>query len=158
VEKMVINEFDKQVSNLFLNPGEADQDLQKFKGLLEDLCEDLKQLWHKKGFTDSLIHELIDDCLKFATRPLEEHDWDAMKADNLKTLIVLADTDKRFRNAMSWADRSRDLEIQLLLRKLEGDKRMFFINDSLEHLEGMAYRLLSWLNVRSSLVKAFEDR
>lgn len=155
---MVLNEFDKQVSSLFLNDNEASQDLEKFRDLLEDLCADLKQMWHKKGFTDSLIRELIDDCLEFATRPLEENEWDEMKADNLKTLFVLSDTDKRFRNVVSWADRSRDLETQLLLRKVEAEKRLFFVNDSIEHLEGMAYRLLSWLNVRNALVIAFESR
>ncbi|MGG3887809.1 hypothetical protein [Metabacillus fastidiosus] len=155
---MFVNEFDKQISSLFPNSGEADQELQKFKSLLEELCSDLKQVWHKKGFTDSLIRELIDDCLELATRSIEEHEWDEMKADNLNTLLVMGDTDKRFRNVMSRADRSRDLEIQLLLKKLEVEKRMFFINDSIEHLEGMAYRLLSWLNVRSALVNTFDDR
>lgn len=152
---MILNEFDKHFFELFRNLNDADQDLQKFKGLLEDVCGELKQVWHKKGLTDSLIRELIDDCLQFATRPLEEHEWDEMKADNLRTLFVLVDTDPRFRSIVSRADRSKDLDIQLLLKKLEDEKRMFFINDTLEHLEGMAYRLLCWLNARSTLINAF---
>jgi hypothetical protein len=157
--KMIVNELDKQLTDILSGSEEkASQTLEKFRALLEDLCEELKQVWHKKGFTDSLAQTLIDDCLNFATRPLEECEWDEMKADELKTLFLLADQSKELREAVGWADRSRNIEVRILFKKLESEKHMIFIHDSLEHLEGMAYRLLTWLNARSSLIHAYRNR
>ncbi|MGD6879933.1 hypothetical protein [Bacillus infantis] len=156
---MIANELDKQINDLLLDTeAKAGQTLERFRGLLENLCEELKQVWHKKGFTDSLAKNLINDCLNFATSPLGDCGWDEMKADELKTLFVLADQAKELREAVGWADRSRDVEARLLFKKLESEKHMIFINDSLEHLEGMAYRLLTWLNARSSLIQAYRNR
>jgi hypothetical protein len=155
---MVVNEFDRQMAAIILNQEGGEQDLQKYRDLLEALCEELKQVWHKKGLTDSLVSSLIDDCLCLVTRPLEEHEWDEMQADQMRALFCLADQARDTREAVSWADRSRDLGIRILLRKLESEKQMIFINDSIEHLEGMAYRLLTWLNARNTLIQAYRSR
>ncbi|MHB8125868.1 MAG: hypothetical protein ACYDEJ_09565 [Desulfitobacteriaceae bacterium] len=155
---MIVNELDKCIYDLLQNSEGAAGELQKFRALLEDLCEELKQVWQGNVFMDRIVAELIDNCLCYATSPLEEHEWDDMKADKLIVLFSSADQSRDLRDAVSWADRSRDVDILILLKKLEAEKRMIFINDSLENLDGMAYRTLAWLNARSSLIQAYQNR
>jgi hypothetical protein len=158
VVKMIVNKLDKSLSHIFLDQDGSEQDLQRFKDILEDLCEELKQLWHGKGSADSLVEELIDYCLYLVTRPLKQHEWDDIKVDHLKTLFSMAESIKEFRDSVSWAAYSKNPEIRILFNKQESEKQMFFLNDTLENLEGMAYRLLTWLNTRNSLIQAFRNR
>ncbi|MFY2157963.1 hypothetical protein ACOSZF_20350 [Cytobacillus firmus] len=158
---MIVNELDKQISDILFGPEEkagVSQTVEEIKALLEDLCEELKQLWGQKGFTDDLAKELIDDCLRLATRPLEEYDWDDLKSDHLITLFSMASSVKEFREAVSWADRSKDIEVRVFLRKVESEKHLFFINEEVEHLDGMAFSLLRWLNARNTLLHAYRNR
>jgi HPt (histidine-containing phosphotransfer) domain-containing protein len=155
---MIVNGLDKHIFDLLLNPEGSEQDLQKFKALLEDLCKELKQLWDERDSAKSLVEDVIDDCLLIIDRPLEQHEWDEMKADQLKMLLAMAEVAGGFRDAAGWAAYSRDLEIRILFSKHELEKQMFFLNESLENLEGMVYRLLKWLNARNSLIQAYRNR
>lgn len=155
---MLVNEFDRQIADITRYPQSGEQDLQHYRGLLESLCEELKQVWQGKGFTAEVARELIDDCLNYATAPLGENEWDESIAEQLGMLFAMADNSRDLRSAISWASRSRDTTVRLLYLKLEGEKHMIFLNDSLENIDGMAYRLLTWLNARNSLIQAHLNR
>lgn len=155
---MLVNEFDRQIADVTQYSRGGNQDIQKYRELLESLCEELKKVWQGKGFTAEIARELIDDCLNYATAPLGEYEWDEATAEQLGTLFAMADTSKEFRRAISWADRSRDTTTRLLYLKLEDEKHMIFMNESLENIDGMAYRLLTWLNARNSLIQAHLNR
>lgn len=132
--------------------------LDTFKRLLEDVGEELKDLWRGKGANAATMKGFMDYCLYLATRPLEEHeDWDEMAAEPLKELFDEADKAPAFRNVVDWADDSKDLETRMLLMKIENEKHWFFINLGLEHLDGVAYRLFTWLNARNSLIQAHRN-
>ncbi|WP_214730092.1 hypothetical protein [Exiguobacterium sp. s168] len=155
---MMVNEFDRQIADVTQCSQGSEQDILRYKGLLESLCEELKQLWQGKGFTVDIAKELIDDCLRYATAPIGECEWDDLAAEQLCALLSMADTSPELRRAVSWADRSRDTTVRLLHRKLEAEEDMFFVNEKLENLDGMAYRLLTWLNARNSLIQAHLNR
>jgi len=155
---MIVNKLDKHVSDILLNQGEGEQDLQKFKELLEDLCQELKELWSEKDLAKTLVEEAINDCLTIVTAPLEQYEWDEMKADQLKMLWSMADVAGGFREIAGKAAYSRNPEFRILFSKYEFEKHLFFLNESLENLDGMAYRLLTFLNARNTLIHAYRNR
>lgn len=157
---MGVNKFDKRISVILENPEgrPADDTIKMYDQLLGELSEEIKVLWKDKGIVTNLIDELIDDTLQIATRSLEESEWDDLLADRLITLFGLAEKDRVFRAAMKWADESRKIGIRVILRHVEGEKHLFFINEELENLEGMAYRLLKWINARHTLIQEFKNR
>lgn len=155
---MLVNEFDRQIADVTQYSRGGNQDIQKYRKLMESLCEELKQLWQGKGFTVEIAKGLIDDCLNYATAPLGDYEWDDLAAEQLCALLSMADMSPELRRAISWADRSRDMETIRIQRKLEAEKDMFFVNEKLENLDGMAYRLLTWLNARNSMIQAHLNR
>jgi hypothetical protein len=157
---MIVNKLDKRVSEIFSSAASASQTIEDLRALLEGLCEELKQLWDKKGKMENLlVKDLIENCLHLVTRPLEEsEDWDEYQAEPLILLWNMGATSTEFRNAVNWARSSRDPKIRILLVKVEREEQMFFLNESLEHLEGMAHSLLTWLNARNTLIHAYRNR
>jgi predicted nucleic acid-binding Zn-ribbon protein len=155
---MAVTKLDQELYSLFKNLKAGHGDLEKIKALLEALCKELKALWKEKKGMDDLVHELINDCALLATRPLEEYEWDEMKVDHLKTLFSMAESAKEFRYAVSWADRSKKFEVRRIHNKLETEKDLFFLNEDIKHLDGMAFSLLRWLNTRNTLLNAYRNR
>lgn len=154
---MIVNNFDKHVSDILLYQ-EEDQDLQKFKELLENLREELKYLWNDKDKMKSFIEDMINECLLIITSQLGQYEWDDMKADQLKALWSNAEIAGGFRDIAGNAAYSKKTERRILFAKYEFEKQMFFLNESLENLDGMAYRLLNFLNVRNSLIQEQRNR
>ncbi|MGG3887817.1 hypothetical protein [Metabacillus fastidiosus] len=57
-----------------------------------------------------------------------------------------------YKYAKSWASESKRLEIRVFLKKVEGEVSTFALMESIEHLDGMAYSLLRFLNARNTLI------
>lgn len=155
---MIVNELDKRISNIFQNPEATQEDFQKFKTLLGDLNQELKSLWNNRDSAKTLVEDVIDYCLDIIESPLGTYEWDEMKADQLIMLFDIAGGSRELREAASWASYSRNPEIRVLFTKHEIEQQMFFLNDSLENLDGMAFRLLTWLNARNSLINSYRNR
>jgi hypothetical protein len=157
---MIKNEFDEQLKGIFVqHVGDSAQQLQEVRDLLQPLADELKAAWPGKRPADRLAREMIDECLAVSLRDLEDSDeWDEVAAGQILQLYAMANQTRELREAVGWASASREPEIRRLFRKLEGEAELIFFLDTLEYLDGVAFRLLTWLNARSLLLKAYRSR
>jgi hypothetical protein len=155
---MVDKRIEKCLCDIMHNSEGATRDLQKVRAVLKDVCKELKQTLQREDFTDGLIAYLIYDCLVLAGRRMEDYDWEEMKAEQLWTIWGIADKSKDLRKAVSWADRSDNEDILNLLKELEHERSMIYTNDSLGHIDGMAFRIINWMTARNTLIQAYRNR
>jgi hypothetical protein len=160
---MLVNRLDLELLSLFECGETPEEVLTHHKVILHNLCDELKRFFNDK-ITGGAVESILNDCLHLATRSIEDETlpwWDADIADDLLTIVTLAEQSREYRKAVSWGNSlyHTNTGIRLLVRKSELEyKKMFLHLLDVQCLDTLAQQILAWLNTRNSIITAYENR
>lgn len=161
---MNVNNLDCDLRLIF-SKGYADPEtvLEHHTTILQELCEELKE-FAPKGITGDAFRSILDECLHLATRELDDENlpwWDEDIADNLLTVVKLADDVIEYRKAKSWAASHYwdNWKLRLLFEKVEAEyKKIWFFVGEIECLNLLAHQILVWLTARLTLISEYKNK